>query len=415
MEELFRRYSSSVFRRARAILGDGEAAQDATQEVFLRAMNARSELAKVSSPIAWLYRVTTNLCITRIRETERRRLLLRQSQPSTVAAPEPQVDVVLTLHAVLREVPDELQGDRRLLLRRPHEPGRDRRAGRPAAPDRQLPASAVSRADARPDRPGGARIVNAFDLPPRPDDCLSDLALDRLLARELDGRPEKETGLAHLATCARCQQRRAQLEAEPLQVPGEALLREIARRRASRRRAPVLAAISLLAAAAVVLLVRPRPDVAPQAPVDTRLKGGALGFEILVRRKEGGRVGSMQPDVPLHPGDVIGFRVRSRSGGHLAIVSIDGAGGVSSYLPGPAGPMPLLPAGEQMVEGGVALDAIAGRETLVAVLCADEAEAVRALAAARAALAKAGTAGLMPRLELPCDEGRAVLVKEAPP
>lgn len=109
MEELFRRYSSSVFRRARAILGDGEAAQDATQEVFLRAMNARSELAKVSSPIAWLYRVTTNLCITRIRETERRRLLLRQSQPSTVAAPEPQVDVVLTLHAVLREVPDELQ------------------------------------------------------------------------------------------------------------------------------------------------------------------------------------------------------------------------------------------------------------------------------------------------------------------
>ena len=73
--------------------------------------------------------------------------------------------------------------------------------------------------------------------------------------------------------------------------------------------------------------------------------------------------------------------------------------------------MPLLPAGEQMVEGGVALDAIAGRETLVAVLCADEAEAVRALAAARAALAKAGTAGLMPRLELPCDKGRAVLVK----
>jgi RNA polymerase sigma-70 factor (ECF subfamily) len=109
LEDLFRRYSSSVFRRARAILGDGEAAQDATQEVFLRAMNAGGELAKVSSPIAWLYRVTTNLCITRIRETERRSVLLRQSQPSTVATPEPRVDVALTVRAVLREVPDELQ------------------------------------------------------------------------------------------------------------------------------------------------------------------------------------------------------------------------------------------------------------------------------------------------------------------
>jgi hypothetical protein len=256
--------------------------------------------------------------------------------------------------------------------------------------------------------------VNAFNLPPRPDDCLSDLALDRLLARELDGRPEKETGLAHLATCARCQQRRAQLEAEPAQVPGETLLRDLARRRVRRRRAPLVAAISLLAAAAaVVLLVRPRPDAAP--PADTRLKGGALGFAVLVHRKEGGPVGPVSPDAPLHPGDVIGFRVRSRAGGHLAIVSIDGAGAVSSYLPGPAGPMPLLPAGEQMVEGGVALDAVVGRETLVAVVCADEAEAARAVAAVRAALAKAGTAGSLPPLQLRCDEGRAVLVKEAPP
>jgi RNA polymerase sigma-70 factor (ECF subfamily) len=109
LEELFRRYSASVFRRARAILGDRDAAKDVTQEVFLRAMNARGELATVDSPIAWLYRVTTNLCLTRLRDAERRRALLRQSHPAPVAAAEPPVDVTLTIRALLRDVPDDLQ------------------------------------------------------------------------------------------------------------------------------------------------------------------------------------------------------------------------------------------------------------------------------------------------------------------
>jgi RNA polymerase sigma-70 factor (ECF subfamily) len=109
LDDLFRRYSASVFRRARAILGDGDAAKDATQEVFLRAMNAQAELAAVRSPIAWLYRVTTNLCLTRIRDAERRGVLLRQSQPAAVPATESPIDVALTVRALLRNVPDDLQ------------------------------------------------------------------------------------------------------------------------------------------------------------------------------------------------------------------------------------------------------------------------------------------------------------------
>jgi RNA polymerase sigma-70 factor (ECF subfamily) len=101
-----------VFRRARAILGDDDAAKDATQEVFLRAMKGmkgRGELASVDSPIAWLYRVTTNLCLTRLRDSERRSSLLRQSQPASVATPEPAVDAALTVRALLRDVPEDLQ------------------------------------------------------------------------------------------------------------------------------------------------------------------------------------------------------------------------------------------------------------------------------------------------------------------
>jgi hypothetical protein len=257
--------------------------------------------------------------------------------------------------------------------------------------------------------------VTGIDLSPRAEGCLSDLKLDRLVVGELAAGGEREAALAHLAACPSCQQRRVEIESQPAQVPEEALFRQVARRPPSRRRAPLVAAISLLAgAAAIVLLARPHFRE-PQPEGDTRIKGAEIGFEILVRPKGAGRVESVLADAPLHPGDVIGFRVRSRSGGHLAIVSVDAAGGVSSYLPGPAGPIPRLPPGEQLIGGAVSLDAVVGRETLVAVLCADEADAARAVAAVKTALAAARTVGELPRLELPCEQAHAALVKEAPP
>jgi len=109
VESLFRRYSRSVFRRARAILGDGDAAKDATQEVFLRAIRADGELLASASPIAWLYRVTTNLCLTRLRDSSRRHLILSRALPMAPSAVQPTVDIALTVQALLRDVPEELQ------------------------------------------------------------------------------------------------------------------------------------------------------------------------------------------------------------------------------------------------------------------------------------------------------------------
>jgi hypothetical protein len=77
--------------------------------------------------------------------------------------------------------------------------------------------------------------------------------------------------------------------------------------------------------------------------------------------------------------------------------------------------MPRLTAGDHPVEGAVRLDAIPGRETMFAVLCAAEADAARAQGALAAALKTVGTAGELPRLDLPCEQARAVLVKEAGP
>lgn len=73
LEALYRSYGSLVRRRARSLLGDDLEAQDAMQEVFVRVIGAMSEFRRQSQPSTWLYRITTNLCLNRLRDGKRRR------------------------------------------------------------------------------------------------------------------------------------------------------------------------------------------------------------------------------------------------------------------------------------------------------------------------------------------------------
>jgi len=109
LEELFRTYSAGVFRRAKAILGDPDAAKDLTQEVFLRAVKSHDAFSSAASPIAWLYRVTTNLCLKRLRDSARHRRILTALLPSRPPAAEQPVDSVLTVRTLMSHVPTDLQ------------------------------------------------------------------------------------------------------------------------------------------------------------------------------------------------------------------------------------------------------------------------------------------------------------------
>jgi RNA polymerase sigma-70 factor, ECF subfamily len=109
LEELYRAYSRSVFRRANAIMSDRDAAKDVMQEVFLRAFTARSEFTMAASPLTWLYRITTNICLNRLRDTGRRRDILGQFTPANEPVTGPSVDAALTVRALLGHVPEELQ------------------------------------------------------------------------------------------------------------------------------------------------------------------------------------------------------------------------------------------------------------------------------------------------------------------
>jgi RNA polymerase sigma-70 factor (ECF subfamily) len=110
LESLFRLYGHHVLRRAQSILGDGDAAKDVMQEVFTRALNARATLPNAAASMGWLYRITTNLCLSGMRDRTRRRQILDRWAPHlTSMSVVPATDSALTVQALLRDVPSDLQ------------------------------------------------------------------------------------------------------------------------------------------------------------------------------------------------------------------------------------------------------------------------------------------------------------------
>lgn len=69
---LHRQHGAVVRRRAAALLGRSDAAEDVVQEVFVRVMENLPGFRAEASPVTWLYRITTNLCVDRLRRYARR-------------------------------------------------------------------------------------------------------------------------------------------------------------------------------------------------------------------------------------------------------------------------------------------------------------------------------------------------------
>ena len=76
IDALYRQYAGMVLRRVRRFFGDGEA-EEVVHEVFLRAMEKADTFRAEASPSTWLYHLTTNHCLNRIRNQKRRRIALQ--------------------------------------------------------------------------------------------------------------------------------------------------------------------------------------------------------------------------------------------------------------------------------------------------------------------------------------------------
>lgn len=217
-------------------------------------------------------------------------------------------------------------------------------------------------------------------------DCLSSLAIDRLLAGEL-GADERRTAEAHLAECAACRARRehaaafrASLGAELGTLGNLESMRRTARAagRPSSRLGGRATLASALAVAAALLLILHRGalESSPDGASSTRTKGGGrLGFFV----KRAGAVVRGVPGQALRPGDAIEFTYSAKKDGYLAVLSVDGAGRASVYYPSAPRARRFI-AGERPLDESTVLDGVVGDERWLALFCDDavELEPIRA-------------------------------------
>ena len=69
---LYREFGPAVYRRCLRLLRDREAAQDATQEVFVTLVRNMTRLEERGDALPWIYRVSTNHCLNVLRNRGRR-------------------------------------------------------------------------------------------------------------------------------------------------------------------------------------------------------------------------------------------------------------------------------------------------------------------------------------------------------
>ncbi len=68
-------HGGAVYARCRQILGDDAAAEDATQETFLRVARHLQSAGGPDHVLPWLYRIATNYCLNELRNRSYRPLL----------------------------------------------------------------------------------------------------------------------------------------------------------------------------------------------------------------------------------------------------------------------------------------------------------------------------------------------------
>ena len=112
LTELYRRYGPAIYARCRTLLADESAAEDATQETFLRVQRHLDRVPSAREALYWIYRVATNYCLNELRSRRGR------PQPHVELADLPEVESTHDLDAVEARLADQDLA-RRLIARAP--------------------------------------------------------------------------------------------------------------------------------------------------------------------------------------------------------------------------------------------------------------------------------------------------------
>jgi len=109
VDTLYRRHSGVVFRRARRFFDEDEA-REVTHEVFLKVVEKQSTFRAEAQPTTWLYQMTTNHCLNRLRDRRRRaeKLALNAELPWLLPSGATDAETTLFLEQVWAELDEAL-------------------------------------------------------------------------------------------------------------------------------------------------------------------------------------------------------------------------------------------------------------------------------------------------------------------
>lgn len=102
---LYRQHGAMVFRRARRLLADEEAARDIVHDVFITLHERQDELQDTGM-VSWLYVVVTNRCLKRLRTAATRARLVGSIDHAQHAPA--RGETVAAIRRVLASLPEEL-------------------------------------------------------------------------------------------------------------------------------------------------------------------------------------------------------------------------------------------------------------------------------------------------------------------
>ena len=105
-ERLLDEYRDKVFRLACSLLGDQAAAEDATQETFLKIWRALAGFRGESSVSTWIYAIARNTCLTRRRIAGAQRTFsLDEANAAEIPSHDPPAGSETDLRAVIGRLP----------------------------------------------------------------------------------------------------------------------------------------------------------------------------------------------------------------------------------------------------------------------------------------------------------------------
>ncbi|MFT3709487.1 MAG: sigma-70 family RNA polymerase sigma factor [Archangium sp.] len=71
IEKLYGKFGPAIYARCKRLLKDAAAAEDATQDVFIKVLNHLDSAPGEDAVLPWIHRITTNHCLNVIRDAKR--------------------------------------------------------------------------------------------------------------------------------------------------------------------------------------------------------------------------------------------------------------------------------------------------------------------------------------------------------